>query len=250
MLRRTKDIVAKDLPSRTEEILLVEFSESEQQLYHAALLEARENVKELGPIQILASLTRLRRLCCHPALVTDAFPSPLSSKLETVMEMLETLLEENHSALIFSQFTGMLDIMAELFRKKKIPHKMLTGKTPVSERGKLVKEFSESPEPEVFLLSLKAAGSGLTLTKADYVFIFDPWWNPAAERQAIDRTHRIGQDKPVIAYRLAVKGTVEEKVLKLQQEKSDLYKSVLDEADENAVHSRLSADDLQALLEL
>jgi superfamily II DNA or RNA helicase len=243
MLRRTKDKVAKELPPRTEETLLIEMSEAQRTFYNGVLREARQRLVQKGPMDILAALTRLRQACCHPAMLEA--PAIPSEKLDTLLAMISELIDEGHSVLVFSQFVTMLDLIDNALggiRRFKI-----TGETPLPERQRRVDDFSAGDAPAVFLLSLKAAGTGLTLTKADYVFIMDPWWNPAVERQAIDRTHRIGQDKPVIAYRLVMKDTVEEKVVALQKEKAALFDAVIEEA-ANLEQTRLSATDLQALL--
>ncbi len=249
MLRRTKEHVASDLPPRTEEVLKVDLSAEQQLIYDRELVRARAVVAERGPIEILAALTRLRQVCCDPKLV-EAYRDVTApaAKLELLSEMLEQLIGEGHSALIFSQFTSMLKLVREHLAAAGISPHMLTGSTPGPRRAELVEKFNNSDQPEVFLLSLKAAGTGLTLTKADYVFLFDPWWNPAVERQAIDRTHRIGQTKPVIAYRLVAAGTVEEKVLALQREKAELFNDIVEGAAVGSVAQRLTAADLAGLI--
>ncbi|MCC7257949.1 MAG: DEAD/DEAH box helicase [Gammaproteobacteria bacterium] len=255
ILRRLKEQVATELPSRTEEVLRVEFSDAQRQLYDTVLVQARAAVKERGLMEVLAALTRLRQICCHPLLLAEEkrFDERTdlsgSAKLDCLLELASEIIEEGHSMLVFSQFTTMLDIIGLALTRAKLPWRMITGETRIADRTRLVKEFQDSPQPELFLLSLKAAGTGLTLTKADYVIIYDPWWNPAVERQAIDRTHRIGQDKPVMAYRLAVSGTVEEKILALQAEKAELFAQVMADSERGALAGRLSASDLAALLE-
>ncbi len=248
MLRRTKDAVATELPPRTEEVILLDLAPEQQAYYDRELRLARERVRQKGPMQILAALTRLRQISCHPQLLQKSQTTMESAKLTALLEMLEELTAEGHSALVFSQFTAMLDIVRNALADKSIPTLTITGSTPVPRREQLVRDFQETDQAQVFLLSLKAAGTGLTLTKADYVFIFDPWWNPAVERQAIDRTHRIGQDKPIIAYRLVAANTVEEKVLKLQQEKAHLFDSFMEAADAGAAPTKLTAADLGTLL--
>ncbi|MGL4854451.1 MAG: DEAD/DEAH box helicase, partial [Lentisphaeria bacterium] len=153
---------------------------------------------------------------------------------------------EGHSALVFSSFTSMLDLLAERLTKEGIGFFTITGKTSVSQRSKLVNEFNNSPNNEMFLLSLKAAGTGLTLTKADYVFIFDPWWNPAAEAQAIDRTHRIGQDKPVIAYKMVAEDSIEEQILFLQEQKRQLFDQLVTDTD--SVPQQINSEFINKLL--
>lgn len=246
LIRRTKEAVATELPPRTEELISIELNEDERNAYHRELLKARQAVQEKGAIEMLAALTRLRQLCCDQRLVSKRQTEVPSSKLKFLMERLTTLLAEGHSALIFSQFTTMLQHIEDAIGTT-MPIRKITGKTSMKNRAKMVEDFNNSDQPEVFLLSLKAAGTGLTLTKADYVFIFDPWWNPASERQAIDRTHRIGQDKPVFAYRLVATDTVEEKVIAMQQEKARIFNEVMEGA-EGAIPQRLSSDDLKQLL--
>lgn len=248
ILRRTKEKVAPELPPRTEEVLRIEFDPEQRKFYDTFLLRAREAVREQGPIEILAALTRLRQICCDPRLVPGAPPDAASAKLDTVVDLVTEIIDEGHSVLVFSQFTSMLDLIREALGD--VPTLTITGKTPTDRRAELVREFNQSELSQAFLLSLRAAGTGLTLTKADYVVIYDPWWNPAVERQAIDRTHRIGQDKPVIAYRLVAAKTVEEKVLLLQQEKAELFAEVMDEAQDARIAGKLTADDLASLLEV
>ncbi|NLZ60554.1 MAG: SWF/SNF helicase family protein, partial [Lentisphaerae bacterium] len=167
--------------------------------------------------------TRLRQICCDPALLSDDFAGQDSGKLALLLEKLQELNESGHSVLVFSQFTRMLDLIARRLSQAGLPYWQITGETPLPRRSELVQEFNRSEQAGVFLLSLKAAGTGLTLTKADYVFLYDPWWNPAVENQAIDRAHRIGQDKTVMAYRLLAKDSIEERVIELMQEKQELF---------------------------
>ncbi|MBT3287034.1 MAG: DEAD/DEAH box helicase [Victivallales bacterium] len=248
ILRRTKEAVAPELPPRTEEVIHIDLPLAQRKIYDQQLAKARHSLKTRGPIEILASITRLRQICCHPMLVDEVFAAG-SAKLDTLVEMLEEIVAGGHSALVFSQFTSMLDLVREALATAEIPTMTITGETPTHRRGELVREFNESPHENVFLLSLRAAGTGLTLTRADYVFLYDPWWNPAVERQAIDRTHRIGQDKPVFAYRLVAAETVEEKVLFMQEQKAELFDEVLGGAESRGMPSRLTASDLRSLLE-
>ncbi|OVE80625.1 hypothetical protein BVY04_05415 [bacterium M21] len=245
MLRRTKEEVAPELPPRIEETILLPLDDDQQRYYEQELLRARQRVAGKGSMEVLAALTRLRQICCDPCLVDNERPEP-SAKFNRLVEMLQEITAEGHSVLVFSQFTGMLDRIAVGLESNNLKHFMLTGKTSTKKRQALVEEFNQTEEASVFLLSLKAAGTGLTLTKADYVFIFDPWWNPAAENQAIDRTHRIGQQKPVMAYRFVAAGTVEEKVMAMQVEKRELFAQTIDQVEH--VDSRLKAADLAALL--
>ena len=249
ILRRTKEAVAPELPLRTEETLKIELTEPQREIYDLELMRARQILREKGPVEILAALTRLRQLCCHPQLVLKQQSHAGSAKLDTLREMVVEVLEEGHSMLVFSQFASMLELIREDEGVREMPSFMITGRTPAAKRAQLVRQFNESAEPQLFLLSLKAAGTGLTLTKADYVFLFDPWWNPAVERQAIDRTHRIGQEKPVIAYRLVAADTVEEKVQALQKEKEQLFAEVMADSEHAALPQRLDMADIKSLLE-
>ncbi len=250
MLRRTKHDVAPELPARIEEHMLLPMTERQGEFYERQLAMARKDVQNGGFMQVLAALTRLRQICCHPSLVSGngkaSFGEMDSGKLECLVEMLEELVAEGHSALVFSQFTSMLQLIEDQMTARGIEYFKIIGATPTSRRAEIVDNFTNSGKPSVFLLSLRAAGTGLTLTKADYVFIYDPWWNPAVENQAIDRTHRIGQDKPVIAYRLITENSVEEKVMALQAEKRQLFEELVDGAKQLPVG--LTAEDLVSLL--
>lgn len=235
LLRRTKAQAAPDLPSRTEDEIIVELEGGQRRLYDAELKRARAHllgVDTKGALDavrfhVLASLLRLRQICCHPALVDPAHATLPSAKLEALLERVEELAEEGHQVLVFSQFVSMLEIIRTRLAAAGIGHLILTGAT--ENRAELVNTFQTDPTKTVFLLSLKAAGFGLNLTAASYAILYDPWWNPAAEAQAIDRTHRIGQTKPVIAYRLLAEGTVEEKIRLLQREKAALASAVVQE---------------------
>jgi len=235
LLRRTKAQAAPDLPPRTEDEIIVELEGEQRSLYEAELKRARahllgvETKSALDAVRfhVLASLLRLRQICCHPALVDPAHADLPSAKLEALMERVEELAEEGHQVLVFSQFVGMLEIIRDRLVAGGIGHLMLTGAT--ENRAELVNTFQTDPTKTVFLLSLKAAGFGLNLTAASYAILYDPWWNPAAEAQAIDRIHRIGQTKPVIAYRLLAEHTVEEKIRLLQREKAALASAVVQE---------------------
>ena len=249
IIRRNKQLVAPELPPKTEEIITVELSDEQRAFYDAQLAFGQTALKEHGTGSILGTLTRLREACCHPQLVTKRETQLGSAKLDMLLEKLSDLQASGHSSLVFSQFTSMFDLIAPKLDERQIPYRIITGETPVEKRAQLVQEFDADEKPSVFLLSLKAAGTGLTLTKADYVFLFDPWWNPAVERQAIDRTHRIGQDKPVFAYKFVAKDTVEEKVQKLIEQKKELFDEIMDGAAENATPSRLTLDDLRSLIE-
>jgi len=232
MLRRLKKQVAQDLPDRIEERRDCILGEEQRKLYLAELRRSREQVlstvAEKGlnksKMHVLAALTRLRQICCHPQLVGSDSPS---GKTETLFELLEPLLADNQKVLVFSQFVQMLKLLEKECLVRQIPTHILTGET--KERQHVVNSFQNDTRGSLFLLSLRAAGTGLNLTTASYVVLYDPWWNPAVEAQAIDRSHRIGQTRTVNAYRLITPGTVEEKIWELQQKKSQTIADVLGE---------------------
>ncbi len=234
LLRRTKSQVAKDLPDRVEEDLFCEIEGEQKTLYRAELKRAQQLLlviktqKELAKQQFnfLTSLLRLRQICCHPRLVA-ADTEAASAKSEALLEQLEPLMEEGHKVLVFSQFVQLLDLLRPLLEARDWTLFYLAGDT--ENRGELVSQFQSTQGPAIFLISLKAGGFGLNLTAASYVILFDPWWNPAVENQAIDRTHRIGQLNKVIAYRLLIKNSIEEKIRELQKSKKALAEDVLGE---------------------
>ncbi len=235
LLRRTKAQAAPDLPTRTEDDIIVDLEGEQRALYDAELKRARAHLMgvktpgELGAVRfhVLASLLRLRQICCHPALVDPVHAALPSAKLDALLERIEELADEGHQVLVFSQFTGMLEIIRSRLVAAEIGHLIITGAT--ENRAELVEQFQTDRTKTVFLLSLKAAGFGLNLTAASYAFLFDPWWNPAAEAQAIDRIHRIGQTRPVMAYRLIADNSVEQKIRALQKEKAALAAAVIQE---------------------
>jgi hypothetical protein len=232
LLRRLKKHVAKDLPERIEQRRDCQLGDEQRKLYLAELRRSRDQVMKsvaeqgLGKskIHVLAALTRLRQVCCHPKLVGN---DTVSGKTETLFELLEPLIAEGQKILVFSQFVQMLQLLEAECRQRQIPTHILTGQT--KDRQQVVSTFQDDPNPAVFLLSLRAAGTGLNLTNASYVVLYDPWWNPAVEAQAIDRSHRIGQTQTVNAYRLISPGTVEEKIWELQQSKAQTIADVLGE---------------------
>lgn len=232
MLRRLKKQVAKDLPDRIEERRDCDLGDLQRKLYLAELRRSREQVAQIvaekglnkSKMHVLAALTRLRQICCHPTLVGNDSPS---GKTETLFELLEPLLAQGQKVLIFSQFVQMLKVLEGECKLRNIPTHILTGET--KERQTIVQAFQNETQAAVFLLSLRAAGTGLNLTTASYVVLYDPWWNPAVEAQAIDRSHRIGQTATVNAYRLIAPGTVEEKIWELQQRKAQTISDVLGE---------------------
>lgn len=247
ILRRRKNEVLDDLPAKTEITLTVQLSEEERAFYEALrqnALKALEN-QDAGDIrfQILAEITRLRRACCNPKLVTPNVPIE-SSKLKLFDEVVEELLENGHRALVFSQYVGHLEILKQHLDEKEIEYQYLDGSTPANKRQESVDAFQKG-KGDLFLISLKAGGTGLNLTAADYVIHMDPWWNPAVEDQASDRAHRIGQKRPVTVYRLVTENTIEEKILALHHDKRDLADSLLEGTDSS---SKLSAEDLLNLL--
>ena len=250
LLRRTKSQVARDLPPRIEEDIRCELEGVQKSLYQAEYKRARAMLLQVKThadldalrFHFLSSLLRLRQICCHPALVDPAHRTEPSAKLEALLDVLEPLMEEGHKVLVFSQFLGMLDILRDTVRERGWKDFVLTGAT--ENRGELVNSFHAHEGAAVFLISLKAGGSGLNLACASYVVLVDPWWNPAVEAQAIDRTHRIGQTSTVIAYRLLVKDSIEDKIRELQKKKRLLADDVLGE--ERFAQS-LTLDDLQVL---
>jgi len=250
ILRRTKSQVLEELPARTEIVREIELSKEEATLYEATRLNALkelQNIKDKnsgpGRLQILAALTRLRQLCCNPKLVLPGSKIE-SSKLEAFREIMEELKENRHKVLVFSQFVKHLEILRTELDDMGITYQYLDGSTPVRERQKRVDAF-QSGESDAFLISIKAGGSGLNLTAADYVIHTDPWWNPAVEDQATDRAHRIGQTRPVTVYRLITQGTIEEKIVRLHHEKRDIADKLLEGTDQA---SKLSAEELIEIL--
>ena len=195
-------------------------------------------------IHVLEALLRLRQAACHPGLIDESKADGESAKLETLLTMVEELLAEGHKALIFSQFTKMLAIVRGALDRRGLKCEYLDGKT--RGRSRIIDRFQNRAECPLFLISLKAGGTGLNLTAADYVFILDPWWNPAVEAQAIDRTHRIGQDKKVIAYRLIARDTVESKIVELQRSKWALADAIITQ--QNSLIRTLTREDLAELL--
>ena len=251
MLRRSKEQVAPELPPKQEQVVTVPLDPRHRRLYDTFL--QRERQKLLGLIDdldrnrfiVFRSLTLLRMLSLDAALIDDeAYAGIPSSKLDALFEHLDDVLAEGHRTLVFSQFTSFLKRAADRLDAAGIPYAYLDGST--RRRPEVIRRFREGDAP-VFLISLKAGGFGLNLTEADYVFLLDPWWNPASEAQAVDRAHRIGQDRTVMVYRLVAEGTIEEKVMALKERKAELTSSVLD--DEALFSEALTADDIRSLLE-
>lgn len=248
MLRRIKSDVLEELPPRTEITLRVEMQPEEMRFYEALRQQAIENIEGSNErtgrhLRILAEIMRLRRACCNPKLINEQIDIP-STKLQVFAETVEELLGGGHKALVFSQFTGHLALIRAFLDERGISYKYLDGATPTKERQQQVESF-QAGDGELFLISLKAGGLGLNLTAADYVIHMDPWWNPAVEDQAADRAHRIGQKRPVTVYRLVTADTIEEKIVRLHQEKRDLAHSLLEGAD---ISARISAEELLELI--
>nr|WP_269770446.1 DEAD/DEAH box helicase [Brevibacterium yomogidense] len=258
VLRRTKEQVVEELPPKQEQIRTVDLLPEHRKVYDAVLQRERKKVLGLlddvrtpgmdrGRFIVFRSLTLLRMLALDPAIVDDdQHAGVMSSKLHALMEDLDRVLGDDHRVLVFSQFTSFLDRIGEALTDRGIGHVRLDGST--RNRDDVVSRFRNGGAG-VFLLSLKAGGFGLTLTEADYVFLVDPWWNPAAETQAIDRVHRIGQDSSVMVYRMVAAGTIEEKVLDLQRKKTVLTDALWGDGEDGAFSAALTADDVRDLLE-
>ncbi|OWW21221.1 hypothetical protein AYR66_18825 [Noviherbaspirillum denitrificans] len=249
MLRRTKSQVLAELPSRTEILRDIELSKEEMALYESLRRDALQRLAADGApagqksLQILAEIMRLRRACCNPQLVAPELGLD-SSKLAAFGELLDELLENRHKALVFSQFVDHLGLIRAYLDERGVRYQYLDGATPMQERQRRVDAF-QGGEGEVFLISLKAGGTGLNLTAADYVIHMDPWWNPAVEDQASDRAHRMGQQRPVTIYRLVARNTIEEAIVDLHRHKRDLADSLLEGGDAGG---RMSPDEIMQLL--
>lgn len=251
LLRRTKGQVVRELPPKSEQVLTIGLTAKHRKIYDTRL--ARERQKVLGLLgdweknrfQIFRSLTLLRQLSLHPGLVDDSARSVGSAKIDFLVEQLDQLVAEGHSALVFSQFTGFLAIVRAHLDSAGIAYSYLDGSVDSDGRARAIEEFGDGTK-QVFLISLKAGGFGLNLTAADYCFLCDPWWSPAAEAQAVDRAHRIGQTRPVTVYRLVAENTIEEKVVALQDRKRALFAAVVDDGD--LFGSTISASDIRELL--
>ncbi len=232
ILRRMKSEVLKELPPKTENVHRIELDTEQRKLYLAAVVDAREKLRAAKPedkMAVFAVLMRLREICCDPRLVADNWEGG-SAKLEACMELVTAAVEGGHRILLFSQFTSMLELLAKRLDEAGMSHFTLQGSTPKPVRAELVRRFN-SGEADVFLISLRAGGTGLNLTAADIVIHYDPWWNVAAQNQATDRAYRIGQQNPVQVYKLIAQDTIEEKIVELQQAKQDLAETVTGSAD-------------------
>jgi len=252
ILRRTKGQVARELPAKTEQTIYCDLEAGERKhynelrdYYRAKLLtHVESDGLSKSKFQVLEALLRLRQAVCHPGLIDKSSVKQPSAKLDALLEQLDQVLEEDHKVLVFSQFTSLLAILRDRLDTANISYGYLDGRT--RDRQARVEQFQNDPNLKLFLISLKAGGLGLNLHAAEYVYLLDPWWNPAVEAQAIDRAHRIGQTRQVFAYRLIARDTVEEKVLELQQSKRDLADAIIT-ADNSLLHN-LTREDLELLL--
>jgi SNF2 family DNA or RNA helicase len=251
ILRRTKQQVAEELPEKTEMILYCEMQQQQRGIYDAYEKEFRDYISattddllKKSPMNVLKGLTRLRQICDSPLLLSgEKPPGNESAKIDMLIEQIESK-SPRHKILVFSQFVSMLELIKKEFTARDIKFSWLTGSS--RNREAIVNEFQNNADIRVFLISMKAGGTGLNLTEADYVYLIDPWWNPAVENQAIDRSHRIGQHKNVVAVRLICPGTVEEKIMEMQASKKELFRDLI--KTDNAVLQSLSKTDLLGVL--
>ena len=253
ILRRTKKQVIKELPDKIEKKFLVELNKEQRKLYGVYVNEVQKKLKEKKDVEdkitILSYLTKLRQICLDPSIISNEYKSK-SAKIETCLELIDNCISENNKILVFSQFTTVLKNIGEKLSKNNIKYSYLDGQTKAIERIRLVNEFNESKDKKVFLISLKAGGTGLNLTSANTVIHFDPWWNPSVENQASDRAHRLGQENVVEVIKLIAKGTIEEKIIKLQEQKKELIDDIIDGNLSNCgVLSSLSYDEIINLFE-
>ena len=251
ILRRRKEDVLRDLPEKLEEVRYAGMEAKQKKLYDGQVVRMKKTMQgqsdaefRKGRIQILAELTKIRQICCDPSLILANYDGG-SAKRETCMELIKGVIEGEHKALIFSQFASMLELLEEDLKKEKIAYYKITGSTSKERRMEMVKAFNEDRTP-VFLISLKAGGTGLNLTGADVVIHYDPWWNVAAQNQATDRAHRIGQTRIVTVYKIIVKGTIEERILEMQENKKKLAEDIL--SSESISSSTITREDLLELL--
>jgi SNF2 family DNA or RNA helicase len=252
ILRRTKAQVARELPSKTEQTVYCEMEPAQRKLYNELRQHYRDRLLQRieteglakSKIQVLEALLRLRQAACHPGLIDPKRQAERSAKLDVLLEQLREVIDEGHKALVFSQFTSLLMIVRNRLDAGRVAYEYLDGAT--RDRQARVEHFQNDADCRLFLISLKAGGLGLNLTAAEYVFLLDPWWNPAVEAQAVDRAHRIGQTRQVFAYRLIARDTVEEKVLELQKTKRDLAAAII--SADNGLIRDLRREDLELLL--
>ena len=254
VLRRTKKEVLTELPDKTVTVLNNEMGEEQRNLYLNYLVQAKQDIAEQikiggyekSKMQILAALTRLRQICCHPSLFINGYKDG-SSKLEQCIEIIQEATNAGHKILLFSGYTSMFEFIEEELNKRDIKYYKLTGATKVEDRIRLVDEFNQKSEIQVFLISLKAGGTGLNLTGADMVIHYDPWWNISTENQATDRAYRIGQKNNVQVYKLITKNSIEDKIYELQEKKAKLADNMLDT--KTTFVNRLSKDEIMRLFE-
>ena len=247
ILRRLKGEVLKELPPKSEYVRRIQLSEQEQKTYYSAVQALQDSLGEgEGKLKILAALTQLRQICCDPALCFQNYEGE-TSKLDACLELVETMVENGHQILLFSQFTSMLDILRKALDARNISNFTIQGATSKEQRARLVREFNEG-KVSVFLISLKAGGTGLNLTAADIVIHYDPWWNLAAQEQATDRAHRIGQQARVQGYKLIAKDTIEERILELQEKKAALMDTLSNTAEAGILE--MSKEELLELLKI
>jgi non-specific serine/threonine protein kinase len=255
VLRRTKEKILKELPKKTETDIYLELTGKQKALYQKTVEMIKSDISNAyanknaaqASIVALTAILKLRQLCISPKLI-DPEADAKSPKIEFLCSKLRELMDEDHSSLVFSQFTSFLDILEEELVREKIPYCRLDGSTPTAKRRKLVENFQNSKTPLVFLLSLKAGGQGLNLTKASYVFHLDPWWNPAVENQASDRAHRMGQKNKVTITRLLMHHTIEEKMMVLKEKKMALFNAIMDDSKKTKKGSSISKEDFEFLL--
>jgi len=255
ILRRKKSDVDIDLPEKNEILVHVEMSDEIEKVYGQYARQFKASIDESiekdglqkSAIKIFEALLRLRQLCLFPSLVDKNLDSLESPKFDYLTDLLEDILKEDHKVLIFSQFTGVLDLIEPWLKNNQYNFVRLDGSTSLKKRDKYIEQFQNDEKINVFLLSLKSGGVALNLTAADYVVIFDPWWNPAVEAQAIDRAHRMGQQRKVIAYRLIVKNSIEDKIIKLQESKKELVESLISE--DKSLFKSLNKKELLELFE-
>lgn len=254
VLRRTKKEVLKELPDKTTMILNNEMTEEQEKIYLSFLAQARDEIYEevenkgfeQSRMKILALLTRLRQICCHPSLFMTNYKDG-SGKLNQCIELVKEGIQSGHKMLLFSGYTSMFEMIEQELKKEGISYLKLTGKTSIKDRFDLIEQFNSDENIKVFLISLKAGGTGINLTSADMVIHYDPWWNISVENQATDRTHRIGQTKKVQVYKLITKNSIEEKIYDLQQRKKELIDNML--STDTKFINQLSKEDIMGLFE-
>jgi non-specific serine/threonine protein kinase len=253
VLRRLKKQVLTELPEKTEIATYCEMTDEQKEIYRDIVLQTKKDLMqkikkegiEKNQLNILSALLRLRQICCHPGLISPEFEHLSSGKFELFKETISEILEEKHRILVFSQFVSMLTIIKNWAKQNDIPFAYLDGST--KNRQEIIEKFQKEKNASLFLLSLKAGGTGLNLTNADYVVHFDPWWNPAVEDQATDRAHRMGQEKKVFVYKMITKNSVEEKILRLQQDKRKLNESVI--VADQSFAKQITKEDLESLFD-